>query len=47
MTDAFGFASTFVIVGVGALTGAVGYVAGSRGKRPRLFGPLDDYSRAL
>ena len=34
VTGAFGFASAFVIVGVGALTGALGYVAGSRGKRP-------------
>ncbi|PKB66518.1 MAG: hypothetical protein BZY82_05465 [SAR202 cluster bacterium Io17-Chloro-G3] len=34
VTGAFGFASAFVIVGVGAVTGAVGYVAGSRGKRP-------------
>jgi len=33
VTGAFGFASAFVIVGVGAVTGAVGYVAGTRGKR--------------
>ena len=42
VTGLFGFASAFVIVGVGAVTGAIGYLAGSSEKRSQFFAPIDE-----
>ncbi len=42
VTGLFGVASAFVIVGMGAVTGAIGYVVGSTGKPSQFFAPIDE-----